>query len=92
MAKRLSYEQKLNNFTKEVVAKLVNKATKSKKPSKHQCNTTAIEVPIAVGFNLDGGRYLDEITPNELVDNRGYSYQFSVLNTEQLCEVLDALM
>jgi hypothetical protein len=92
MAKRISYEQKLNNFTKDVIAKLVKKATKSKKPSKHLCNTSAIEVPIAVGFNLDGGRYLDEITPTQLVDNSGYTYQFHVLTTEQLCEVLDALI
>ena len=40
-------------------------------------------------FNLEGGRYLVEITPTELIDNNGYSYDHSSLELEQLCEAVD---
>jgi len=40
-------------------------------------------------FNLEGGRFLTEITPTELIDNEGYSYDHSSLELEQLCEAID---
>jgi hypothetical protein len=40
-------------------------------------------------FNLDGGRYLTEISSTELIDNNGYSYDYSVLPIEKLCEAVD---
>jgi len=43
-------------------------------------------------FNLDGGRYLAEITQNELLDNNGYHYDFNVLDTEDLLDVIDHLI
>jgi hypothetical protein len=40
-------------------------------------------------FNLEGRRYLTEITPTELIDNEGYSYGHSSLTLEQICEAVD---
>lgn len=42
-------------------------------------------------FNLEGGRYLVEITPTELIDNSGYSYGHSSLELEELCEAIDGI-
>ena len=40
-------------------------------------------------FNLDGGRWLVEISVRNLIDNKGHSYDHSVLSLEQICEVVD---
>jgi len=40
-------------------------------------------------FNLDGGRYLTEISAKCLIDNDGYNYDYSVLRIEELCEAVD---
>ena len=42
-------------------------------------------------FNLDGGRWLAEVTQHELIDNKGYQYQFNVLSVEDLCSLADYL-
>lgn len=41
-------------------------------------------------FNLEGGRYLTEISEDRLIDNEGYDYNFSCLTLEQLCELVDS--
>jgi len=49
-------------------------------------------------FNLEGGRYLTEIRTDryydqiELVDNSGYTYHYSVLETLDFLEVIDHLL
>ncbi len=58
--------------------------------SKHN-NSKVLRVPDEQAFNLDGNRYLTEITPSELIDDKGYTYNLEVLNLEQLCEVVDAI-
>ena len=40
-------------------------------------------------FNLEGGRYLAELTENELIDSNGYAYNFCCLEIEKLCQVVD---
>ena len=42
-------------------------------------------------YNLEGGRYLTEVHKDYLVDNNGYQYNYSVLDTEQLMQVFDHL-
>ena len=42
-------------------------------------------------FNLEGGRYLVELTEDELIDNEGYSYHLSCLNLENLCKVVESI-
>lgn len=42
-------------------------------------------------YNLEGGRWLVEISENKLIDNQGYSYDLCVLRLEELCDVIDSL-
>jgi hypothetical protein len=49
------------------------------------------KVPNELCFNLEGGRYLTNVTKNCLVDNLGYEYNFYVLDIEQLCKIADYL-
>lgn len=43
-------------------------------------------------YNLEGGRWLVEITENKLIDNEGYSYDLCVLRIGELCGVLDSFI
>jgi hypothetical protein len=89
MTKRTKTQQ-LEDFTNVVKFSLIKKAMKSKKMSKHT-GKPYIQVPHQLAFNLDGNRWLDEIQENGLIDNSGYHYSFSVLTTDQLCELADNL-
>lgn len=42
-----------------------------------------------IQFNLDGGRYLTEVTKDTLIDNRGYEYDFFVLEMNDFVKVAD---
>jgi len=42
-------------------------------------------------FNLEGGRYLTEITDTRLIDNEGYEYFHSALELDKLCEAVDSI-
>lgn len=42
-------------------------------------------------FNFEGGRYLVEISENELIDNCGYRYSLDAIQLEELCSVLDSI-
>jgi len=65
-------------------AKLLKKGVKSEYRS-----DTVLKVKDDQCFNLDGGRYLVEISETDLIDNGGYSYNYSCLTLEQLCEAVD---
>jgi len=43
----------------------------------------------SVAFNLEGGRYLQEISVNELIDNRGYGYSANAMDVEKFLELVD---
>lgn len=43
-------------------------------------------------FNLDGRRYLVEISEDELIDNEGYTYSFDALELEDLCTAIDSVI
>lgn len=42
-----------------------------------------------LNFNLDDGRWLDSLTPMNIVDNSGYEYGYGVLSHEQITELAD---
>jgi len=65
-------------------AKILDKGTVSKYNSER-----VLKVKDDQMFNLKDGRYLTEISPTSLNDNEGYSYDFSVLRIEELCEAVD---
>lgn len=43
-------------------------------------------------FNLEGRRYLVEISEDELIDNEGYEYSFDSLELETLCIAVDSVI
>lgn len=90
MAKRRTKTQQLEDFINKTEMRLILKARKSKKESKHT-SEPCIQVPDELTFNLDGNRWLDELCNDKILDNQGYSYCYSVLNAHQLCELADKL-
>ncbi len=43
-------------------------------------------------FNLDGARYLIELSEDELIDDKGYSYSHSVLEVTKYLTLIDHLI
>lgn len=85
--KHLTLEQELQ----EEITKLIDKKGKASKTRTWQSGSV-LKVKSDQQFNLDGGRYLVEISKSELVDNSGYGYHFSCLTLEQLCEIVDSFL
>ena len=90
MSIRKNKTQQLDDFISVVRFSLIKKAMNSKQESKHT-SKPCLQVHEELAFNLDGGRYLDEVVEEGLIDNSGYHYSFSVLTAEQLCELADHL-
>lgn len=67
-----------------LACKLMDKGVESKNIS-----GKVLKVKDEQMFNLDGGRWLVEISEDVLIDNNGYTYHHSVLEIEKLCEVID---
>lgn len=40
-------------------------------------------------YNLDGGRWLAEISAENLIDNCGNQYNYSCIELSKLCEIID---
>lgn len=89
MSNILTHTQKLEKLRTDLELKISRKAKKQVRYSKHQSNK-AILIKRA-NINLDGERWLEEVTPYDLIDNRGYSYSYNVLTLEELCEVADEI-
>ena len=82
--KHLTLEQELQ----EEITRLIDKKGKASKTR----SCSVLKVKSDQQFNLDGGRYLVEISKSELIDNSGYGYHFSCLTLEQLCEIVDSFL
>ena len=86
------FKIKHNILEQEVANKIDKLIQKKGVKSKHRGESEKVlKVKGDQQFNLDGGRYLTEITKTELIDNSGYSYQHSCLTLDELCEVVDSL-
>lgn len=87
---KTSFEDKHKKLTQEVyeaIEKLINK--KGEESRFRNCQVLKVKSD-ELQFNLDGRRYLVEITNDRLLDNNGYEYHFSALSLEQLCELVDS--
>jgi len=85
----LTHTDRLNKLRIDLENKIRRRVAKQTRFSKHQnCKAYLIK---RCNFNLDGGRWLEEITKTNLIDNNGYCYDFNVLTLEQLCEIGDEL-
>jgi hypothetical protein len=87
-----TFQQKLNIFKQEISNKISELMEQKGVCSEHLSHDIVLLVPDHVAFNLDGNRYLKEITDTKLIDNYGYHYNIFVLETEKLTEVVDALI
>lgn len=83
------FRRKYLDLEKEVSQKINSIVEKKGKEGTHA--RQVVKIKDDQQFNLDGGRYLVEISHNQLLDNNGYGYQFSCLTLEQLCEIVDSL-
>ncbi len=88
-----TFKTKLSYLIDDAIAKmrilLYAKGVESEQ-SNNQCLMISDEKFM---YDLDGDRYLTEITENALIDNHGYSYGFfGVLDTEQFLSLIDYLI
>lgn len=67
-----------------IASKIKSKGTESEHRSER-----VLKVKDDQQFNIEGGRYLTEITATELIDNDGYAYNHSAIELEKLCEAVD---
>ncbi len=83
--------QKYQELEKEVAVK-IEKLIKKKGVESEHITDLVLKIQDDQMFNLEGGRYLTEITSKILIDNNGYSYNHSCLTLEQLCEIADSFL
>lgn len=84
-----SFVSKLDELFTEASNYIANKVCSIGKESKH-INEKSIKIRTEeFNYNLDGDRYLDEITSDILLDNEGYHYDYGVLSLDQLCHLAD---
>jgi hypothetical protein len=83
-----SLTDKLQDLKVHIKVRLASKL-KSKGEKSQHCSDTVLKVKCAQMFNIEGGRWLSEISHEKLIDNEGYSYIHDVLPIEQLCEAID---
>jgi len=86
----LTHTQKLEKFRNDLELKIKRRVGKQTRFSKHK-HDKAIILSKECRFYLDGSRWLEELTTTKLVDCNGYTYDYSVLTLEQLCEIGDEI-
>jgi hypothetical protein len=84
------FAEQLQEFT-ERVEQSISKNVAEKGTTSEFMSKMAIKVDGEYCYNLDGNRWLVEVTQNELIDNQGYQYQFNVLDLDDLCSIADHL-
>ena len=74
---------------RERVEQSISKNVAEKGVASKFMSKMAIKVDGELCHNLDGSRWLVEVTQNELIDNQGYQYQYDVLGLDDLCGIAD---
>ena len=89
----MNYGNKLSQLMNEGIKEIQSLIQTSSDFSDHVSTTQCLKIiDDEFMLNLEGGRYLTEITSEELIDNSGYQYNYSVLETEQLLKLFDYLI
>lgn len=86
-----TFRRKYLNLKQEVASEIASLIRQHGEDSKHR-GKRVLKVKDGQQFNLDGGRYLTEVGSTELIDNLGYSYNYDVLDLDQLCEIVDSFL
>ena len=88
----MSYTEKFNSLLDEARKSIISFVNNKGVESDHQ-STKVIKIEDEnLQFNLDGDRYLSEISSCELIDNHGYTYAFGVLEKSQFFELADNIL
>ena len=86
------YSEKLDKLVDEALTTLQELIIKHGISSEHMnCECLRITEE-KYNFNLDGGRYLSELHYSRMLDDGGYAYNYSVLPTSDLLELVDYLV
>ncbi len=80
----MTYTEKLESFYEAVRLSII-------KNIRLKGSDNTIKVDDERSFNIQGGRWLEKVSEDELIDNEGYSYSYSVLSYEDLCNLADYL-
>ena len=84
------FAEQLQELT-ERVQQSISKNVAEKGTTSEFMSKMAVKVDGEYCYNLDGNRWLVEVTQNELIDNQGYHYSFDVLDLDELCSIADYL-
>jgi hypothetical protein len=85
--------EKLNAVIVEAIAELHNLIDNKGVGSEHSSNDKVLKIKDDdFMFNLDGGRYLTEISKGTLIDNQGYVYGHHVLLITDLVSLIEYLI
>lgn len=84
-----TYTEQLEDLYEKARVTINEKIRKSKDKSKSYSVKVIKITDEQLMFNLEGGRYLTEISEENLIDNQGYLYNYSVLPYEDFMELAD---
>lgn len=83
---------KLEELNQEIIQRIIDLISTKGVKSEHT-NDFVLKIQDEEQMhNIEGGRWLTEITPTGLIDNSGYSYRHDSISTEDLCLALDSLI
>lgn len=85
----ITFTAKLDDLIEDAITKMRILINAKGEDSEHTDDKCLKVTDDDLMFNLENGRYLNEVTEYNLIDNRGYSYNFYVLETEKLMEITD---
>jgi hypothetical protein len=87
-----TFTERLKNLNKAAM-NIIQILIHSKGVESKHMNEMCLEIKNdELSFNLDGPGYLDELHYNKIVDTEGHHYFYSVLTTDQICELVDYFM
>lgn len=84
-----TFTEQLENLYEIARVEINEKIRKSKDESKSYSVKIIKITDDQLMFNLEGGRYLTEISEENLIDNEGYLYNYCVLPYEDFMELTD---
>ena len=87
-----TFTEKFEYLIDEIKGQLHDLIEKHKIEAKHTVDYCLPVKDEDLMFNLEGGRYLIEVTATSLTDNCGYGYDHSELDIEEYLQVIDHLI
>ena len=87
-----SFKKKLDNLIKDGITKIHKLIDEYGRDSDHTNYKCLKVIDNQFTFKLGDNKYLSEINKYNLVDNTGYSYNYGVLDTQDLMRLIDYYM